>query len=148
MKKKLSLIVPLALAAVAFYFYTMYNKEHTNVAKTDAMEMVTAEDLFSSFDRNEEAARAKYADQVLEVTGLLTQRDLSNGKSPQVVLRGNGVDGFIRCVFKSTDLDKVKALPDNAQVTIKGMCKGFNASEELDLLADRDVILNDCIIIE
>ena len=90
----------------------------------------------------------KYSDKVISINGLLLSRDLHNKKEPQLVLEGNGYDGFIRCGFKPEYLDKLIALQDSMSINIKGICMGINGSDELDLLADKDVVLSNCTLIE
>ena len=148
MKKTIAIIVLLVLAIGAYIAYSMYNKEHINVADTAPTEQLSAADLFSAFESNETDAMLKYADQVVGVSGTVYSLDLSNEQEPQVVLDANGDNGYIRCGFKPTELEKVKALSDGKTVSLKGECKGMNAPEGLDLLADIDVVLSNCIIIE
>ncbi len=148
MKRPILLAVALLVLGAAFFAYNSYNKEHTDVATTDVMQELSASDLFTAFDTDEPAATAKYAEQVITVNGLLLRRDLSNKEEPQIVLEANGDDGFIRCGFSIESLQKTIDLTDSTQVKVKGLCKGFNDAGDLDLLADRDVVLSNCIIIE
>ena len=148
MKKPILLIIALLIFGGAFYFYKMYNKEHTDVASTDAAETIAASELFSSFDGDESAAMAKYSDKVVEVSGTVTDIDLSNENEPQIVLEGNGDNGFVRCGFKPSELGKVKSTKVSDILSIKGMCMGLNGSDELDLLGDKDVVLSNSIIID
>lgn len=148
MKKPILLAVAMLALGAAFFAYKAYYKEHTDVATADVMQELSATELFSAFDADEQAATMKYAEKVVTVNGLLLRRDLSNEVAPQIVLEGNGDDGFIRCGFSSEDLQKTIDLTDSTQVKIKGLCKGFNDAGDLDLLADRDVVLSNCIIIE
>ena len=90
---------------------------------------------------------AIFSDRVIQLEGELLSKDLSNEKEPQILLKGNGEEGFVRCGFKPTELTKVLALTDSSTVKIKGICMGFNGSEELDLLDSKDVVLSNCIII-
>lgn len=140
------LIVVLAIGA-AFYGYNTYNKPHTNVGESDAAATLLASEIFVAFDTNEQAAMAIYSDKVIQVEGELLSKDLSNDKEPQILLKGNGDEGFVRCGFKPTELSKVLALTDSSTVKIKGICMGCNGSEELDLLGSKDVVLSNCIII-
>jgi hypothetical protein len=126
----------------------MYNKPHTDVVRTDAAETVSAEDIFAAFDNDEAAAMLKYADKVIALEGILLSKDLSNELEPQIVLDGNGYDGYIRCGFKPEMLTKIIALGENNPISIKGICVGMNGSEELDLLADKDVVLSNCTLID
>jgi hypothetical protein len=140
------LLVVFAIGAV-FFGYNAYNKPHTNVAQSQASETLLASEIFVAFDTNEQAAMAIFSDRVIQLEGELLRKDLSNEKEPQILLKGNGEEGFVRCGFKPTELTKVLALTDSSTVKIKGICMGFNGSEELDLLDSKDVVLSNCIII-
>ena len=148
MKKPIILIVLFLIIGSVLYAYKMYNKPHTDVVTTDAAETVSAEDIFAAFDNDEAAAMVKYADKVIAVEGILLSKDLSNELEPQIILNGNGYDGFIRCGFKPEMLSGIIALVENSPVSIKGICVGINGSEELDLLADKDVVLSNCTLID
>jgi hypothetical protein len=148
MKRIILLIILLGLLGGGLYVYQMSNKEHINVAETEAAETLSASDIFSEFDGNESLAMETYADKVIQVSGMVTTVDLSNDLEPQLVLEGNGDNGFVRCGFKISELSKVEAVKDSTTVTLKGECKGLNGSDGLDLLADKDVVLSNCIIIE
>jgi hypothetical protein len=148
MKKPIILIVLFLIIGSVLYAYKMYNKPHTDVVTTDAAETLSAEDIFKAFDNDEAAAMIQYADKVIAVEGILLAKDLSNELEPQIVLDGNGYDGFIRCGFKPGMLPKIVALAENNPISIKGICVGMNGSEELDLLADKDVVLSNCTLID
>jgi hypothetical protein len=149
-KSRLIILLVLLLAALGglYFVNNVYNKEHIDVAETEADETMSSEDLFAEFDGNEEMAMESYSDKIIQVKGSITSIELANEAEPQIVLYGNGVDGFIRCGFKTSELDKIKALTDSSIVSLKGLCMGLNGSDGLDLLADKDVILSNCIIIE
>jgi hypothetical protein len=148
MKKPIILIVLFLIIGSVLYAYKMYNKPHTDVGTTDAAETLSAEDIFKAFDNDEAAAMLKYSDKVIAVEGILLSKDLSNELEPQIVLDGNGYDGYIRCGFKPEMSPKIVALAENNPISIKGICVGMNGSEELDLLADKDVVLSNCILID
>jgi hypothetical protein len=148
MKKILLLILSLGVAIGAYVAYSMYNKKHTNVGETKPVASLSALDLFTAFENDETEAMTKFADQVVAVSGDIYTVDLSNEKEPQLVLAANGDNGYIRCGFKPEELEKIKTLEAGNNVELKGECKGVNAPEGLDLLADIDVVLSSCIIIE
>ena len=148
MKKPLLLLIALISLGAFLYGYRAYNKPHTDVANTEAAEELSASDIFQAFDLDDSSAMVKYSDKVIAINGLLLRRDLSNENEPQIVLEGNGDDGFIRCGFKPEYTEKLSALEDNTTIHLKGICMGMNGSDELDLLADKDVVLSNCTIIE
>lgn len=136
------------MAGGAYYGYSLYNKEHTNVAETEAIADFTAADLFSAFDSNEAENMTRFGDKVISVQGVVFSIDLSNPKEPQIVLEGNGDNGYVRCGFKPEELTKIEAISGGDEIKLKGECKGINKAEGLDLLADVDVVLSNCIIVE
>jgi hypothetical protein len=147
MKRPLILALSLLVLGAIFFIYTSFNKKHTDVATADALQELSAYELFAAFDASETEATHKYAEQVITVSGLLLHRDLSNDQEPQIILEGDGNDGFIRCGFKEEYLQNAMNLTDGNDVKVKGLCKGFNDAGDLDLLADRDVVLSNCILI-
>jgi hypothetical protein len=148
MKKPILILAALLVIGGAFFAYNMYNKKHVDVASSDAAMTLSASQIFDAFDSDDSAATARYTDKVIQVEGLLLRRDLSNDQDPQIVLEGNGDNGFIRCGFKVDQKDKVISLRDSTNIKVKGMCMGFNGSDDLDLLGDKDVVLSNCIIID
>ncbi|HAY89571.1 MAG TPA: hypothetical protein DCY51_09035 [Bacteroidetes bacterium] len=148
MKKPIFLLILLIALGAFLYAYRAYNKPHTDVASTEAAETISASAIFQAFELDDSAAMVKYSDKVIAIHGLLLNRDLSNEKEPQIVLEGNGYDGFIRCGFKPEYLDKLLSLQDSTTAHLKGICMGMNGSEELDLLADKDVVLSNCTLID
>jgi hypothetical protein len=145
---KKTLIILIAILAVGFIGYKMYNKPHTDVQATEVLKSFSAEELFTVFDLGEAQAMAQFADQVIGVNGVVYQKDFGNELEPQIVLEANGDNGYIRCGFKPEEKSKLEKIKEGQSVKVKGLCKGINGSEELDLLADIDVVMSNCIIIE
>lgn len=146
MKKILFII--LILLAVTFVGYKMYNKPHTDVQSSEVLKSFSAAELFSVFELGEAQSMAQYADKVIAVTGVVYLKDFSNDLEPQLVLKANGDNGYIRCGFKPSEMSKLNQVKEGQNINIKGLCKGINGSEELDLLADIDVVMSKCIIID
>lgn len=148
MKRPLFLLISLILLAGAYFAYKSYNKPHTNVSDSSAIESLTAAQLFEKFSSSESEAMAEFSDQVIEVKGTVYLKDFGNESEPQIVLEANGDNGYIRCGFKQDELSKIQSIAEADNIVVKGICKGINGSEELDLLSDIDVVLSNCIIIE
>lgn len=148
MKKIALLSISFVLLCVLLFAYRMFNKPHTNVKENKADKLVSAGQLFDFFDRNEDSAMVVFSDQIIQVTGTLSTKDLSNELEPQITLKTNNTNGFIRCGFKPNELKNIVKLKDSSTVKIKGICKGMNGDDELTLLEDKDIILSSSIIIE
>lgn len=138
----------LLLAGVVFVAYKIYNKPHTDVQSSKVIKSFSAAELFTVFEIGEAQSMAQFADQVIGVTGKIYLKDFSNDLEPQLVLEANGDNGYIRCGFKPEMMTKLNELTKGESVRVKGLCKGINGSEELDLLADIDVVMSNCIIIQ
>lgn len=148
MKKIALLSTSFVLLCILLFVYRMFNKPHTNVKENKAYEHLSAEQLFYFFNRNEDSAMVVFSDQIIQVTGTLLTKDLSNELEPQITLKTNINNGFIRCGFKPNELKNIAKLKDSSTVKIKGICKGMNGDDELTLLEDKDIILSSSIIIE
>ncbi|MFY0644173.1 MAG: hypothetical protein JXR19_06880 [Bacteroidia bacterium] len=147
MKKILFGILFILLCAVGYGLY-LYNKPHKNVERASAKETVSADVLFNEFNSDETAAMERYADHVIEVSGMVSYVDLANENEPQIVLEVSDSEGFIRCGFEVDELNKIKKIESGSALVVKGLCKGFNHTEGLDLLSDPEVVISKCTIIE
>jgi hypothetical protein len=148
MKKIAFLSISFIILGVLLFAYRMYNKPHTNVDQSNATEIISAEQLFDKFDKNEDSAMNQFSEQIIVVTGTLFAKDFSNELEPQMILKTDNESGFIRCGFKPIQLQNLERLKDSSIIKVKGICKGINGDDELTLLEDKDVTLSSSIIIE
>ncbi len=146
--KKILIVLILGGAIGVIVGYMMYNKKHTNVATTKADFSLTADELFQAFDAHYETARIDYEEKIIAVSGTVHSLDLSNDLAPQLVLHTSFEDGYIRCGFPAEMKAKIENLEEGKQITIKGICKGMDKLEGMDLLSDVDVVLSNCTIID
>ena len=113
MKKIALLSTSFVLLGILLFVYRMFNKPHTNVKENKAYEHLSAEQLFYFFNRNEDSAMVVFSDQIIQVTGTLLTKDLSNELEPQIILKTNDTEGFIRCGFKPSELQNIEILKDS-----------------------------------
>lgn len=147
MKNILYILILIAFIG-GIFAYQLYTKKHTSVADTEAVSKTNADALFNAFESRESEAMIAFGDKVLEVSGTIDNIDLSNDLEPQIVLQTSTDNGYIRCGFEAEFKSKVENYSAGDVLKLKGICKGLNASEELDLLADKDVVMSNCIIID
>ena len=69
MKRNILIAMLVLMAIAAGVGYYLYNKPAGTTISSDADHTVTATELFSEFEQNEEAANSKYLNKVLAVTG-------------------------------------------------------------------------------
>jgi hypothetical protein len=148
MRKITILSISFIVLGILLFVYRMFNKPHTDVLNTKATVEMTAIELFTYFDTNEDSATIKYSDQIIVVSGVLHSKDLSNELEPQILIKTNEDDGFIRCGFKPEYLNNINSLKESSTIKVKGICKGLNGDDDLELLSDKDVVLSSSILIE
>jgi hypothetical protein len=143
------LLLLLAFIAIgSIYGVYLYNKPHKNVENADPVKSLSADELYLAYSEDETKANNEISEQVIEVSGKIYSLETDNVEEPQIVLSTNDPSGFIRCGFKPEELQKIQTLKEGNSIKIKGLCKGMNMAEGLDLLADIDIVISKCMIIE
>ncbi|MFK7832046.1 MAG: hypothetical protein AB8B52_02105 [Winogradskyella sp.] len=131
MKKKtiiiLSLIVVAIVIGAGVYDYT-FNSKHRDIANEEATLALSANELFSHFQKDELLATTNYLDKVIEIKGNVTA--VEDG---EVVLNEK-----IQVRFTNEDLPK---LADKTFVTLKGRCVGYDELLEM-VKMDQATIIN------
>ena len=124
MKRILPILLILAVLGAGIGFY-MYNKPHQNIQKSRADIQVSATELFTAFDDNEESANQTYLDKVVEVKGVVaevTQED--NGITSVRLDSGSDMFGII-CQLDNLSEHKRTEFKTGEEVTFKGICTGM-----------------------
>ncbi len=122
-------VVLISLIAIVYY---QYNKRALEIADV-AGESVSAGALLTAFGSNEVQANKKYLNQVLQVTGNVTEIKSGSNNTLQVLLDANDPMSTIACTMENFK-QEVKA---GQQITVKGICTGFL----------NDVVLIKCILV-
>lgn len=147
MKKRILLIVLVGILAALAVAYYMYNKPHINVAESSPDFILTADSLFVEYQRDENAANAKYLEKIIVVEGSVDHPNFENPAEPNIVLIAADGEGTITCGFKPESLASIQKLEAGNKVKIKGQCKGMTGDTALDLLASPDVVLTNCTVV-
>ena len=100
--------------------YKLYNKPHRNVTSSRSIP-VTAIQLASEYESNEEQANLKYLDKVLEVDGVLNEISKNQSGESVITLKGNDMTGVI-CTLQGKA--GITAQPGTS-ITLKGICTGY-----------------------
>jgi uncharacterized protein YxeA len=130
MKKILIVLLVVVLAAAGVGWY-MWNKPPETVEGKKAT-AIDAETLSKAFTDNEQKANATYLNQVLDVTGTVTEVSKNQDGKTVVLLQVSDPLSGIQCTMRD---DQVKAAPGQS-ITIKGFCNGYTLV----------VLLSDCIV--
>jgi len=135
--KKVLLFLAIIAVVGGGYAYYLYNKPVADTEDIKAAYELSAHDLFSQFESNENEANTKYLGKMLEVSG--TIRDFSIGDSGELSLMlnsGNEMFG-INCGLSKGQDSRYKNYQVGDSIKIKGECSGISM----------DVVLTRCIIV-
>lgn len=135
MKKTIYLLIAILLILGGIFAYQQYNKPHRDASTESPFTTITAEELFDAFDQDEINSTAKYVDKVLEING--TVIEILEGREGEysLVLKTNHPVFGIKCAILSENPSPPEV---GAEVTIRGICSGFNS----------DVEISRCILIQ
>jgi hypothetical protein len=140
--KKISIFAFLCLlitgAVIGYYMFTKGPRDVKNASATK----VTARTLYQSFSQDSATAQKKYTDKILETSGLISQVTKNQQGISFVMLTTNEDGAYINCTMEGPS-NEVKA---NDSVTIKGICSGIQADNDLGIKGD--VYLTRCYIIK
>ena len=131
--KKLLLILLVILAVVGAIGFYMFNKTVPTLESEKADYSLTANELFNSYDQNESAAEQKYADKVIQVTGVVEGTKLNDSIPSLILAAENAMMGGVNCAFS----EKVAGIKTGDTVVVKGRCQGYLMN----------VILNNCTLV-
>lgn len=136
-KSKIKVIISLLIAVfigIATIGY-IYNKPHTDVSQSKASMSLTSTILLNDFENDEAKANTKYLDQIIEVTGVVT--DLSTSGEKTIITFGNKqAMGTVLCHTRPGEQKKAKNIRKGDSIIIKGICTGYLM----------DVVLIECVI--
>lgn len=128
----LLLVIVAIFASVGAALY-LFNKKVPGLENKKPDVVITADDLFNAFETDENEARLKFEDRIIQVSGEVL-RIHENEDGFVIVLKAeNSFTGGVNCSFSNIP-EGVKA---GQSVTIKGLCQGFLM----------DVVLNNCVIV-
>jgi len=141
-KKKVFVAISMMALAAGLYGYMEYTRGNKDLQYTKADYITITKDLIKEFEENEKAANEKFINKIIAVNGSVKDVIKDGNKFYTVMLGDAGGTSSVRCSMDSNYQPEAALLQLRSNVTIKGVCTGFNAD---DLLGS-DVILNRCII--
>lgn len=121
MKKIIIPLIALAMIGAAIGFY-MYNKPVQSLENKKADVTISAEQLLSDYESNEQSANDKYLGKVVQVNGTVAEISTGEGKNKIHLETSNPISVVI------TELDEgntVEGLKIGDEATVKGMCSGY-----------------------
>jgi tRNA_anti-like len=131
-KKKIAAALLFCAITAAVVVYYLWNKPHLDVVYAQSVKTGAA-DLYNSFITDSAAAKKKFSEQVIEVTGIISGVS-KNQQNQTVILLKSGVEGAnINCTMEG-EAGKT-AVGEN--VSVKGICEGLGQGDaDLGILGD------------
>ena len=130
--------VLVGLIILGLFAIKMYNKPHQGVIKAAVVYSLMADDIMEHYRTNDKDASQKYNGEVIAISGSL--KDYSNATTGLNYLIISGKEGLINCEMENLQRDFSIEKFRNKQLTIKGICVGYD-----DLLGELQ--LKKCTII-
>ena len=128
MKIKYAIFIVLGLVLIGVVVgLKMFFKPHADINKLKAELKVEASAILGEFQKDENAATAKYSEKVLEISGkLVTKNKLPNG-TDLLVLEDEmqGISCQLDSVWSAANQAIIQKLETGNPVTVKGVCKGY-----------------------
>ena len=123
----LVIIILVAIVIAAGIGIKMFFKPHADVNKMEADFKVQATALMEEFQKEEDAATAKYSEKVLQINGnLASKTQLANGTT--LLILEDEMEG-ISCQLDSnwviSNKSVIESLETGSTVTVKGVFKGY-----------------------
>jgi hypothetical protein len=145
MKKKTLFLILTILAMLVIGGLFLYNKPHKVVKHADADHQFSADSLFDFYNSLPDSANSILLEEILLVNGQILEVD-SSGKNVLVILKASHPYYGVSCALDSNEILPPYKIGDS--ITLKGICKGINASAALEMLNGGDVIIDHSIIQE
>lgn len=127
-------IVLLVVASISFWY--VFRSSDTSVEKQNVDVEMSASELITSFESNEQEANNLYLGKVLRVNGTLNDISVEQD-AVSLTLKEEGHMSGIICSFDPASVN-AGSLQTGQPITVKGICTGY-------LL---DVVMNKCSVVE
>jgi len=103
--------------------YSIYHKPHENITTAKADHTISAIDLFSAYQKNEENANAIYLDKIIVVEGQVKETKEEDGMV-NVMLESEDMLFGVRCQLDNLSKHKRAQFAVGEKVSLKGKCTG------------------------
>jgi len=129
-------ILLLLITVIVYYFAVpFFGDSDMNLENLKPDANLNSKDLVYSYSLNELQSNSSFNGKIIKVTGKVKEVSSLN-KRNTVILFGKTKQSGIICDIHPSQVDKLKSIKINQEITIKGICKGFL----------KDVILLNCYI--
>ena len=121
------LVLLLIGAGVIWY---IFNEKHEDTASVKADYITEAIPFIKEFEKDIKAANEKYADKIIEVTGVVTESEAAD-TTINIKMTDATTGSYLIFAFQQQHLQQAKTLKAGDKATIKGSCSDGIFSEIL-----------------
>lgn len=131
MKRTIFIIILAFVAIGAVIGWRLYTKPVEGFDTTTPSHVMTSSELYAAFSDDEAAATTKYANEVVQVEGMVVDRIENSDGGYTLILEGGHPIFGVKCRLDPEVPES--SMPDKrASTTLKGLCVGMNSDVELD----------------
>ncbi len=141
-RKKVFVAISLMALTAGLYGYMEYTRDNKDLIYAKADHVTRVHEFVNEFEEDEKEANEKFIDKIIAVNGSVKDVVKDDDEFYTIVLGDGSGTSSVRCSMDADHQLEAVLLKLRSNVTIKGVCTGFNAD---DLLGS-DVILNRCVI--
>ena len=121
-----------------FFIINLYNKPFIDIKKSNPELVISAQEILSDYQADENLANKKYVDNLIQIKGEIADISFDNGISIITLKDISGFSSIICHMLPEANLNVLKLKKGN-QIVIKGVCTGFL----IDIMMVRCVLTND-----
>ena len=136
-KSKIAVGIILLVSIGVMVALNLFHQPHIDVKTSDAGIVISTQDILNDYQEDESLANNKYADQIIQIKGVISDISIEDGSSIIIFKDENGLSS-VMCHMSPEENLKVLKLKRDKQITVKGICTGYL----LDMIMVRCIIVN------
>ncbi len=133
-RKRLLIGGLLVVLGIAVTYWIVATDTFSDTKNRKAAYTVEALDFIHEFEKDEKAANAKYADQIITVSGIVSEIEPAD-TTMNIKFSDTATGSYIIFAFQQQHLAEAKTVSVGDKVSIKGSCSGGILSEILGNIA-------------
>ncbi|MBU8892987.1 MAG: OB-fold putative lipoprotein [Bacteroidales bacterium] len=132
MKKILILAIIVTVSGLIAYLF-VFHKPHKNTFKLKAEYIISASELLTEFETDENNANSKYLGKIIQVEGeIIKIKNISGNYEISFIDELFGVTCIVDSVYAVQQRDELIQLKVGNNIKIKGQCNGYLSDVKLD----------------
>ena len=132
-KKIIFFIIILGILGGGYAYYYTFHKPHKNTFDLKADYSLSASDLFSEYENDEEASNKKYLGKIIEVSGKIVNiKEFDGNFEISLEDEMEGVTCLVDSSYAIQQKKELDQLKPEQIIKIKGQCNGYLMGVKMD----------------